>query len=475
MRKVVLTMYEDYQYQKVKNCVDQSGNFKRLCCQLHCSQRTSRRKIAGYKLHGKAFFRHKNHFHKPASAIPESLRLQILQIYHTDYYDANFSHFHELLRQNYPHIHVSLSFLRNLFKSQDILSPKARRKTVRALKKKQAGHTDPHSDPQSLQIQIPIEAAHPHPRRERSKYAGEIVFLDASPHPWFAGLTTSLHAAIDDATGTVTALYFAQQETLHGYYALIAQILGSYGIPAAFHTDRRTVFEYKKVGVRCTQQDTPTQFTYACQQLGIHVHTNHCAEAQGKVERLFQTLQSRLPVELRRQGVTTIQEANTFVQKVFLPSFNKRFACPIKNTMSVFESQLTPEEINLRLAVLSSRSVDKGHCISYRAVYYRFLHKTGEQAYLQRGQKVLVIEALDGRLFASCKDSLYALEAVPDRKAVSAQFDVEPKAQRKPRYVPDMRHPWKREAFIHYEIDRLEHVYSFDEACYTTDKFQLNL
>jgi hypothetical protein len=30
MRKVVLTMYEDYQYQKVKNCVDQNGNFKRL-------------------------------------------------------------------------------------------------------------------------------------------------------------------------------------------------------------------------------------------------------------------------------------------------------------------------------------------------------------------------------------------------------------------------------------------------------------
>jgi hypothetical protein len=38
-----------------------------------------------------------------------------------------------------------------------------------------------------------------------------------------------------------------------------------------------------------------------------------------------------------------------------------------------------------------------------------------------------------------------------------------------------MRHPWKREAFIHYEIDRLEHVYSFNEACYTTDKFHLNL
>ena len=474
MRKVVLTMYEDHQYQIVKSCVDQNGNFNRLCSQLHCSVRTGRRKMAGYKQFGKAFFHHKNHFHKPASTIPDALRMEILQIYNTHYYDANFTHFHELLRQSHPHIQVSLSFLRNLFKSKDILSPKARRKTVRALKKKLAHPTDPDAESSSLRTLLPIEAAHPHPRRERSKYAGEIVFLDASPHPWFPGMTTSLHAAIDDATGTVLALHFECQETLHGYYALTAHILGNYGIPASFHTDRRTVFEYKKAGVRHTEQDTPTQFTYACQQLGIHVHTTHCAEAQGKVERLFQTLQSRLPVELRRQGVTTIQEANTFVQKVFLPSFNKQFACPIKNTMSVFEPQLTPEDINLRLAVLSSRSVDKGHCISYRNAYYRFLHKTGEQAYLQRGQKVLVIKALDGCLFASCKDSLYALESVPDRQAVSAQFDAEPKAQRKPRYIPDMKHPWKREAFIHYEIDRLEHVYSFDDACYTIDKFQLN-
>ena len=51
--------------------------------------------MAGYNPHGKAFFRHKNHFHKPASAIPESLRSQILQIYNADYYDAKFSHFHE--------------------------------------------------------------------------------------------------------------------------------------------------------------------------------------------------------------------------------------------------------------------------------------------------------------------------------------------------------------------------------------------
>lgn len=475
MRKVVLTMREDHQYQRVKRFVDQNGNFKRLCCQLHCSERTGRRKIAGYKQYGKAFFQHKNHFHKPASAIPESVREEILRIYNADYYDANFTHFHELLHQSHPHIHVSLSFLRCLFKSEDILSPKARRKTVRELKRKQASTAKPDAESPSLQIQTPIEAAHPHPRRERSKYAGEIVFLDASPHLWFADITTSLHAAIDDATGIVPALHFEEQETLQGYYEVTAQILGNYGIPAAFHTDRRTVFEYKKAGVRHTEQDTPTQFTYACQHLGIHVHTNHCAEAQGKVERLFQTLQSRLPVELRRQGVTTIQEANAFVQKVFLPSYNKQFACPIKNTMSVFEPQLTPEDINLRLAVLSPRIVDKGHCISYRKAYYRFLHKTGEQAYLQRGQNVLVIKALDGRLFASCKDSLYALEAVPDHKAVSAEFDAEPKAPRKPRYVPDMRHPWKREAFINYEIDRLEHVYSFDEACYTIDKFQLNL
>ena len=475
MRKVVLTVSEDYTYQIIKDFVHhrKDRNFNRLCLKLGCSKRTAQRKIAGYKRDGKEFFHHKNHHNKPANTISKEVREKIVSIYNTQFYDANFTHFRELLMRYYPEIPtVSLSTIRNIFKEVDILSPKAHKATKRRLKqkdKKQLSLKEP------IQFEQPQESTSPHPRRERSKYAGELVYIDASPHKWFGGVVTSLHAAIDDSTGTVLGAYFAEQETLQGYYQMYAQILRNYGIPAAFHTDGRTVFEYKKAGVRKTTNDTPTQFTYACQTLGTAVIPSYTAEAQGKVERLFQTLQSRLPIELRLAGVTTIEQANEFLLKTFLPDFNKEFAATIKDTTSVFEPQLSENTINFTLAVLDHRTVDKGHSICYHNQYYRFLKKDGSQAYLRTKQNVLVIKALDGNLYASCKDVTYALEPIPAHKALSREFDTPTtdnpmKTTHKP-YIPPMRHPWRIERFLEFEIYRLEHIYSFPDSWYTQDKF----
>ena len=70
--------------------------------------------------------------------------------------------------------------------------------------------------------------------------------MDACIHLWFGNTKTALHAAIDDATGSLVALYFDNQETLNGYYSITKQILMQYGIPYKFKTDKKTVFEYKK-------------------------------------------------------------------------------------------------------------------------------------------------------------------------------------------------------------------------------------
>ncbi len=63
--------------------------------------------------------------------------------------------------------------------------------------------------------------------------------MDASLHPWFAGIKATLHAAIDDASGNVVGAYFDNQETLNGYYHVFEQILTDYGIPYMFYTDRK--------------------------------------------------------------------------------------------------------------------------------------------------------------------------------------------------------------------------------------------
>lgn len=476
MRKVSLTMTNHYIYKLVKQYVENGGNIKRLTARLNKSERTVYRYIKGYKDHGKAFFVHGNTGRKPATTIPDEVKKHIVEIYNLSLYDTNFTHFYEILKEEYPqYAYISLSTIRNIFKEEDLLSPKARRNTRKALQRKLRlqEKNDTLADLEVI-IEEPTESTCPHPRRERSKYAGELLYMDASIHPWFGPnyAKAALHASIDDSTGTITGLYMDTQETLKGYYHSFAYTLTNFGIPVTIQTDGRTVFEYKRAGVRSTENDTPTQFTYACKQLGTEVAAGHSAQEQGKVERLFQTLQSRLPVEFRRRGITDIEAANEFLTKEFIPYFNAKFARSFNDTTSVFEGPMEAADINLALSVLSERTVDNGHCISYQNEYYKFLKPNGEQAVLKPKQKVLVIKALDGSMYASCKEVLYALKKIPHNTAYSKNFDyLEEKPKPRRQYIPDMRHPWKHDVFIDYEVHRLRYEYSFDEACYTQDKF----
>ena len=192
-----------------------------------------------------------------------------------------------------------------------------------------------------------------------------MVQLDASPHIWFGKEVTHLHLAIDDATGKIIGAYFNTQETLHAYYQITYQILTTYGIPAKFLTDRRTVFEYKRKNVSSDEKDTFTQFSYACHQLGIELESTSIPQAKGRIERLNQTLQSRLVIELRLAGISNIEKANEFLNS-YIKEFNAMFSLPLNNTKTVFEKQPNKMKINQILAVLSTRKIDNGHCVRYK-------------------------------------------------------------------------------------------------------------
>ena len=99
------------------------------------------------------------------------------------------------------------------------------------------------------------------------------------------------------------------------------------------------------------EDDTFTQFSYACKQLGIEINTTSVAQAKGRVERMNQTLQSRLPIELRRAHITTIEQANEFL-KSYLKKFNAQFALQLNSTKSVYEAQPSEEKINRTLSII---------------------------------------------------------------------------------------------------------------------------
>ena len=452
MRKVTLRMNEQYKYDVIKKLVDTNGNKKNAAIKLNCSSRTINRLIIKYNSEGKAGFIHKNRNRKPPSSFPLDVKEKVLELYQTKYLGANLVHFSQLLSKHVG-IHVSDTTINHWLRDIDILSPKARRKTKNALnadlrRRKNASK----SNKDIVKIENRLEMLHRcdvHPHRPRCAYFGELIQLDASPHLWFGNIITHLHLAIDDATGKILGAYFDTQETLSAYYHITHQILTTYGIPAKFLTDRRTVFDYKRKNASSDEEDTFTQFSYACHQLGIELESTSVPQAKGRVERLNQTLQSRLVIELRLAEVSTIEEANEFLNS-YIKEFNALFSLPINHTKTVFEKQPSNKKINVTLSVLSSRKLDGGNCIRYKNKYFIPISRSGHKCYLKKGMTAMVIEAFDDKLYVNILDHLLALEEVPFRETKSKTFDViEPTNARKI-YIPPMSHPWKHASFQAY-------------------------
>lgn len=161
-------------------------------------------------------------------------------------------------------------------------------------------------------IETPIDYL-PHPRLPRKKYFGEQIQMNASKE-----------------------VYFGKEETLQGYYHVMAQILSRYGIPYEILTDRRTIFEYTKIKAPKLYEDTFTNFSYAMQNLGVLLTCSSIPQAKGQIERAFGYWHDRFSPEARLANITHIQEANLLLQQV-VKEYNSQFGLPLNGITSVFE------------------------------------------------------------------------------------------------------------------------------------------
>jgi transposase len=451
MRKVGLRMNEEAKYEVIKSLVEHDGNVTRAALKLGRSRSTVYRMIRGYRQDGKEFFVHGNRGRRPVHAKSDEEKAQILFLYNSKYWDASYKLASELL-ESQDRISASPTLVRKLLMGERILSPMARRKTKRLMKKElslELKEATKKSDQHSIESKlVAIEDAHA--RRPRSKYFGEMIQMDASIHDWFPGGKTTLHLAIDDATSRVVGAYFDCQETLNGYYRVLYQILTGYGIPYMFFTDRRTVFEFKKSGRILEEEDANTQFSYALSQLGVDLKTSSVPQAKGRVERVFGTLQGRLPILLRTAGVTTIEQANAFLNS-HIKEHNAKFALNQDNILSVFEKQPSKTAINRTLAVISTRIVDSGHAVTFMNKLYRTVNAAGNPVHFRKGTAGLVIKTFDGRLLFSAGDRVYALEEIPERERASVRLDKVIERRPKKHYIPPMDHPWRVAAFEYFK------------------------
>lgn len=448
MRKVELSLKEKEKYKIIKKLVETNGNKERARIKLGLkSIRQINRLIAGYKEYGKEFFVHGNRGRKPKHALTDDFKDEIETLYISKYFDCTYTQFTEYLAER-ENIFLSVAEVGQILREKYILSPRARKITKKNLKKKLIAQKEKaKSQKEIAKLQSSIVAIEDaHPRQPRCIYFGEEVQTDACIHLWFGNFKTALHAAIDDSTGQVLAAYFDNQETLNGYYNVYYQILVKYGIPYLFKTDKRTVFEYNKKGTTLDEDNTFTQFAYACNQLGTSIECSSVPEFKPRIERLFESFQLRLIPELRLANITTIVEANNFLP-AFLDKYNSKFALCIDNNKSVFEKQPSEQKINLTLAVLSRRIIDTGHSICFKKKHYRTVNSVGTPIYFGKGTKCMVIEAFDKSLFATVEDSIFSLEEISEVQMKSENFDEILPTQPKKIYIPKMIHPFKRQSF----------------------------
>ena len=267
---------------------------------------------------------HGNRSRKPAKTLDKSFSDNIILLYQKKYNGFNFKHFYEYLIEE-ENINVSYTFVYKTLMAKGIRSPKARKATKRRLAKEKLEKEKKLKNKTEEEIEVAVnnEVAleDSHPRGQKPKYFGEITEMDGSIELWFGEKKSCLHLATDKATNRIVGGIFDWQETLHGYYKVYEQILINYGIPNKFKTDNRTVFNYMSLNKdkRTSDKDVLTQFGYACKQLGIDLETTSVSQAKGLIERDNQTFQGRLINELRLNNITTIEAANEYLIKIFIP------------------------------------------------------------------------------------------------------------------------------------------------------------
>ena len=415
MRKVELRMKEQKKYEVIKELVEHGGNKERAALKLGITIRQVNRLIIIYKERGKEGFVHGNRSRKPATTLNKSLSEDIILLYKTKYQDFNFSHFKEYLEEE-ENIKVSYKFIYDTLTKEGILSPKARKRTIKEYIKKQLLKEKKinlaMSEKQINEIvNHEINLEYSHPRGEKPKYFGEIIEQDGSIHLWFGDKKTCLHLAIDKATSIIVGAWFDNQETLNGYYHVLYQILNNYGIPYRFLTDNRTVFNYMLLNPdkRTSEKDVLTQYGYACKQLGIDLNTTSVSQAKGLIERTNGTFQGRLVNELKLNGITTIEEANKYLTEVFVPKFNSKFAMDYHKFKSVFEIAPSEEVINYTLAILTPRKIDNGNSIKYKNKYYQPYLNNEIKCFLPKTE-CLVINAYNGELLVAIDEQVLELK-----------------------------------------------------------------
>ena len=446
---------ENEKYNIIEKVVNGTMTRKEAMCELKKSRQQIYRLINLYYSEGKEGFIHGNRGKNNPNKIDENLIKKLEELYLEDCYDFNFEQFYE--EEIFGKYDISYDVMLKRFTSDDIISPLAHKKTIKAYNEKMKSIIDnkDYDDSKDSKIEIyksrMIEVEKAHIRRSSNLYVfGQEVQMDACEKLWFGGIVSYLHLAVDKATKKVLFGWFEFEEMTRGYYVLLFHIIINYGIPAKIKTDNRSSFSANNAKNKDKKMFL-TQFGKVCEELNIILETTSVSTAKANVERENRTFKNRLIAELRRKEITTIDEANKYLNEEFIPKMNKKFSYTIdKNKSLMRENNYSDEELKLIISEKYTRIIDNASSISYGRKYYIPINiETGEVTCFMKGTKCIFIINYDGEYYAEIENKYYQMLEIENRDSImKKESEINPTKKEHHKYIPPSNHPWRKNMML---------------------------
>ena len=276
---------------------------------------------------------------------------------------------------------------------------------------------------------------HPRHRRRRERRAsfGMMVQMDGSHHDWFEGRSGKcvLMVMIDDATNQTYARFYCSEST-ESAFDVFGRWVGKYGLPWELYVDRHGIYRDDD------HPQKPTQFGRAMVQLAVELILARSPQAKGRVERRHALFQDRLVKELRLRGISDMVQANAFLEQIFLPELNRRYAVKAAVAEDMHRTLALDAKLEETLCVQETRVVGQDWCVRWRNQWlqigsrYQPLHLPRKRVLIKTLASGAVLmeyqgQRLEYQRFAS------APARPPERKAKVNNRSCKPSAN----------HPWR--------------------------------
>lgn len=365
-----------------------------------------------YQSEGAKGVTHKNRGRKPKHALSEEVKERASELYTSKYHGSNNCHFAELLEEHEA-LQLSSSSVRRILLAKGIKQAKQRRRSKA------------------------------HQPRERKPQAGMLWQIDATPYAWLENRapTFALHAAIDDATGTVVGAVFRPTECREGYSLVMQQGIKKYGTPLGLYSDRHTIFrspnEKLTVEQELAGETKPlSHFGKAMADLHIEHIKAITPQAKGRIERLWVTFQDRLVIELRLLGVNTLEEANKALPSL-LQKHNRKFAVQPKMAESAYVKYDKQVNLNHVFTIREPRQLGPGNTLSYNGKIYTIAKPCPFR--IDAKTTVEVRQTLSGEVLMWHNGQVLLMKETEKPKRTIETKKAEPAQPRK----PAASHPWR--------------------------------